>query len=139
MQVFVAEITNRDRVELSVDDKQQLLWKAKGCYQLLKEVDRLRGLQLKKDDFIKLSFPKKDHVSLLLKELKMKLEDSYHPPYTEKELCHCRAVETKKVLSSIMIGGDTCAKVGTLCSAGTSCGNCQPDINASLQFILGDS
>ena len=100
-----------------------------------KEVEKLRKKLSDRDsarEYLK-TLVNKDSNSLLLKELLQKYLGEWQPSYTEKELCHCRAVDTDLVIDSIYLGANDIEKIGKMCSAGTSCGTCQPDSLNLLQ------
>ncbi len=73
---------------------------------------------------------------LLLKELLLKARGEWKLPYTEEELCHCRAVATQKVLEAIAQGAHTPEKVSRWTSASTSCGSCRKDVTSLLDYYL---
>ena len=79
----------------------------------------------------------KDHVSILLRELVLKLQDRFHLPYQDAELCHCRAVPTDVVDRAIIGGCHTPQAVARTTSAGTSCGTCRPDTELLIAYRLG--
>jgi bacterioferritin-associated ferredoxin len=109
---------------------------AVGCLDLLKLAQewrpKLSGL------ISELPPPPKanDHASLLLKELILRIKGQWFLPYQDHELCHCRSVETKKVLDAIYLGAHSASDVSKLTTAGTSCGTCRPDIEALLSYVL---
>lgn len=77
------------------------------------------------------------HVDMLLREAILKAQGRWSFPYGEEELCHCRGVATEKVDEAVIGGCHTVAEVSRQTSAGTSCGTCQPDIEAVIRFRLG--
>lgn len=78
----------------------------------------------------------KDHVSILLRELVLKLQNRFCLPYQEAELCHCRAVPTAVVDRAIVGGCHSTMAVARTTSAGTSCGTCKLDTELLLAFRL---
>lgn len=77
-----------------------------------------------------------DHVSILLRELILKLQNRFQLPYQEAELCHCRAVPTDVVDRAIVGGCHTTNSVARATSAGTSCGTCKPDTDSLISYRL---
>lgn len=65
---------------------------------------------------------------LLMREIVLKLRCEYKAPYSEPELCHCRAVSTETVDQAIIYGADTPERVARQTSAGTGCGTCRGDV-----------
>lgn len=78
-----------------------------------------------------------DHVSILLRELVLRLQDRFELPYTEEELCHCRAIPTAVVDRAIVGGCHSIQAVARTTSAGTSCGTCRPDSEKIIRYRLG--
>lgn len=72
--------------------------------------------------------------ALVLKELILRLQDKWEPPYTAEELCHCRLVPTAKVQEAILLGARENQTVGQMTSAGTGCGTCSKDIDAMISY-----
>lgn len=79
----------------------------------------------------------KDHVSILLRELVLKLQNRFQLPYQEAELCHCRAVPTAVVDRAIVGGCHSTLSVARTTSAGTSCGTCKLDTELLIAYRLG--
>ena len=131
---FVAEIVCRDKIQITEENAELKIF-ARGSLSFLKEVEKLRKKLSDRDsarEYLK-TLVNKDSNSLLLKELLQKYLGECQPSYTEKELCHCRAVDTDLVIDSIYLGANDIEKIGKMCSAGTSCGTCQPDSLNLLQ------
>lgn len=78
-----------------------------------------------------------DHVSILVRELVLRARDQFQLPYTETELCHCRAVPTEVVDRAIISGCHSVQSVARATSAGTSCGTCKPDTESLIAYRLG--
>ncbi len=75
--------------------------------------------------------------AICLREALLKLKGEWNYPYTEEELCHCRAVPTAVVDQAICTGAHTTRQVSERTSASTACGTCRPDVEAILKFRLG--
>jgi bacterioferritin-associated ferredoxin len=134
---FEAKIHNRDFLTLKVQEDSHFSIEARGCLELLRAVAHLKASCNSIKDFKAYWETKssKNHGESLLKELCLKATNSWDLPYKDKELCHCRAVDTDLVVSSIHLGADATDKVGAMCSAGTSCGTCTPDIQSCIEYI----
>jgi bacterioferritin-associated ferredoxin len=80
-----------------------------------------------------------DHSSMLLREAILRAQGTWelNYPYKEDELCHCRAVPTKKVDAAIVGGCLTGAMVSRETSAGTSCGACRTDTDKIISYRKG--
>ena len=107
--------------------------RAIGCPDLLKLVSdyrsRLKGV------LTQVPLPDgQDHAAMLVRECLLRARGEWTPPYTDVELCHCRAVPTAVVDEAIVCGARTVAAVSRKTSAGTSCGTCKTDIEAMLNF-----
>lgn len=76
------------------------------------------------------------HSEILVRELILKCQKKYDFPYSDFELCHCRAVPTQKVDQAIVQGAHTTEAVSRLTSASTACGSCKPDVEKILSFRL---
>jgi bacterioferritin-associated ferredoxin len=77
-----------------------------------------------------------DHSAILMRELLLRARGEWLPPYTEKEICHCRAVSLEKVDHAIVCGAHTAATIARKTSAGTSCGTCRSDTEAMIAYRL---
>lgn len=75
-----------------------------------------------------------EHVQMLLREAALKANDSFQLPYSDVELCHCRAVPTAVVDRAILSGVKSVAGIARMTSAGTSCGTCKPDSESLIKF-----
>ncbi len=135
------EIAGREKLDIRVelDDKMNILSAqliAKGSLQFLEEASAFRA-QLT-GALPDVDLPEgKTTGQLLLKEALLRLRDQWQPPYTEEELCHCRAILTKKVDQAILIGAHDPETVSDRTSASTACGTCRPDVEAMIQYRLG--
>lgn len=74
------------------------------------------------------------HAAMLLRELLLKAQDRWQPPYQDEEICHCRAVPTVKVDAAIISGCHDINSIKRATSASTSCGTCLPDIEGLLHY-----
>ncbi len=77
------------------------------------------------------------HSDMLLRELIQKAAGTWSYPYTEDELCHCRAVPTKKVDESILSGAETVQQVLNKTGAGSACGTCQIHTETLIKYRQG--
>ena len=104
-----------------------------GNNQLLALLKKYRTLL--KGDILKLpdgSAPS----DLCLREVILKAQSKWLMPYTEEELCHCRAVPTAVVDQAICAGAHTTRQVSEQTSASTACGTCRPDVEAMIKYRL---
>ncbi len=74
--------------------------------------------------------------ALMMREALLKIKGQWQNPFTDQELCHCRAVPLAKVEAAIFAGAHTPEKVSRWTSASTSCGTCRPDVEAILKYRL---
>ena len=132
-----AKIHNRDHLNMTIHNDKAYAIEAKGCLDLLRAVKELKENCRSTNEFEKFWETKTNlnHGESLLKELCKKANGSWDLPYKDKELCHCRAVDTDLVVSTIHLGAKLTDKVGKMCSAGTSCGTCTPDIQACIDYL----
>ena len=78
------------------------------------------------------------HSDLLLRELILKARGEWNFPYKEDELCHCRAVTTKRIDQSIIAGAHTMEQIRKATSASTGCGTCWPQIEKIIKYrVIG--
>lgn len=132
----VAKIKHRDEISLTLGDDEKFIWKAQGCLNLLRRVDSFRQKNYGVAAITKILDDLNDsHEDLLIKEVMLKWQDKWNLPYNDKEMCHCRSVDTEEVIDAIQSGADSVEKVGRYCTAGTSCGSCKPDIEATMSFL----
>jgi len=73
---------------------------------------------------------------LILREVILKAQGRWQPPYAQEELCHCRAVLTTTVDQAICSGAHTPRQVSEQTSASTACGTCRPDVEAMISWRL---
>jgi bacterioferritin-associated ferredoxin len=107
-----------------------------GCTELLEQIVAWRPFF--KGPLGQLPLPEgPGHAQVMLRELILKAQGRWNFPYKEEELCHCRAVPTKKVDDAIIGGCHTVDAVKRATSASTSCGTCRPDIENILSYRLG--
>lgn len=145
---MMKQITNKISVKISDQDSLSLEYTddnghmtnvkvvARGCFDLLKQAQALR--QTLNGPISDLKLPSgSDHTSLLARELILRVKGQWLPPYLDDEICHCRAVETRKVIESIYTGARTALAVSQQTTASTSCGTCRPDVEAMLGYIIG--
>jgi bacterioferritin-associated ferredoxin len=130
---LVVEIPGQDLLE--VDTESFTLIRVIACQQLLsllKENKKLHGDSLQ-------AWPlpsQKDHASLFLKEVILRLQNKWQLPYPHAEICHCRAVNTSVVDQAILNGAHTPEKVSRLTSASTACGTCRSDVEKIIAYRL---
>ena len=109
--------------------------RASGCHALL-ELIRKKS-QTEGNDLNKWTLPMGvSHEELLLKEALLKLQGQWQYPYEHEELCHCRAITTKKVDEAILMGAHTPEKVSRQTSASTACGTCRTDVEKIIAYRL---
>ena len=74
--------------------------------------------------------------ALMLREVLLRAQGLWSPPYSNEKLCYCRSVSTQIVESAIRIGAYTTEKISRLTSAGTACGTCVPDTEELIAYFL---
>jgi bacterioferritin-associated ferredoxin len=140
-QTIKVAIEGQDELNLSYEvDGSGELTSAKlsviGCPQMIEMVKQWRPLL--KGPVASIPLPvETDHCGILLRQLILQLQGKWNFPYTDYELCHCRAVPTKKVDDAIVCGAKTVRDVSRKTSAGTACGTCRPDIEKVLKYRRG--
>ena len=77
-----------------------------------------------------------DGYDVLLNEFVLKCQDNYKIPYIHDELCHCRMVQTQKVLSVIKQDAFSVTEIGRVTMAGTGCGSCKKDIEELVNYLV---
>jgi bacterioferritin-associated ferredoxin len=77
-----------------------------------------------------------DGYDVLLNEFILKCQNNYKIPYDHEELCHCRMVQTDKVLNAIKQGLQTVPEISRVTMAGTGCGSCKKDIDDLIKYLL---
>lgn len=132
----VAEIKGRDRLEVTSLEPFQM--KVIGCHHLF---DFLADHKSKYgSNLMKWPMPAgSDHVSLLVRELLLKLNGQWVHVYPHDEVCHCRNVSLETIEQAIFMGAQTPEMVSKWTSASTACGTCRADVEKILQFRLGSS
>lgn len=140
-QVFSAVLAGRDEIHLELELRadgetiSSARVRAIGCPDLLRQCAQLRTSLV--GSIKEIASPSgSSHAAMLAREVLLKARGEWLLPYTEDELCHCRAVSTAKVDAAIVCGAHDVASVSRRTSAGTSCGNCQPDIERLLRYRL---
>jgi bacterioferritin-associated ferredoxin len=106
-----------------------------GCTTLLRRVQELRrSLRGPLKDVV---LPEgSDHAAMLLRETVLKAQGLWNYPYSDEEICHCRAVSTAKVDGAILAGCHSVDAIKSATSASTSCGTCLPDVEKVLRYRL---
>jgi NAD(P)H-nitrite reductase large subunit len=133
----------RDKLQLrlEVDENQQILSSrlvGVGCPEVLNLMQLWRpkltgGLQ-------EIELPDgTSHGVLLLREILLKAQGRWDPPYKDEEICHCRVVATRKVEDAIIAGCHTVDRIKRATNASTSCGTCRPDLESLLAYRLGSA
>lgn len=79
----------------------------------------------------------RDHSSLLLREMILKLRGEWDFPYQHAEICHCRTVQTQTVDQAVIAGAHTPEVITRQTSASTACGTCRTDIQKIIDYRLG--
>jgi bacterioferritin-associated ferredoxin len=116
---------------LSYDSSQKKVT-VTGCDEIVKKVSELVNISPDPRDW---PFQEsKDHVSILINQLKLKVEGKWMLPYEHKELCHCRQVPTQVVEELIILGAHSQPEISQRCRAGTGCGTCRKDIVTLIQY-----
>ena len=122
-------------LEAKVDTSEELLKiSAIGSLKFLKGISEIR-IQAEAKAKIK-TFDGVTPEDIVLNELILKINNEWDFPYKDEELCHCRAVETKKVDRAIVMGAHDPKSVSLCTSASTSCGACKEDVEKILEFRL---
>lgn len=139
-RTLVAGLEGRDHLSLKVRIRagkiESAELRAKGCPALLAAAASWRAKL--HGPVAALPLPEGcDHCGILMRELILKLKESWAFPYNETELCHCRAVPTAVVDASVVMGAATVKQVGRKTSAGTGCGTCQKDIQSVIRYRRG--
>lgn len=107
-----------------------------GCSEFMEMMKEMR-IQFG-NDISKWSFPDgKDHSSLLLKEMILKLRGEWKFPYEHEELCHCRAVSAYIVDQAVIGGAHTPEVVTRQTSASSACGTCRGEVEKIINYRLG--
>lgn len=132
MKAITVSIENQDSITAEIKEGS-IHFIGEGCLDLLTMCKTLNEKKI--TDAFKIELPKgNDHVSMLFRELIAKLKEVWNFPYTEEEICHCRAIPTKVVDEAILNGLHKVEEIGKYCSAGVTCGNCRTDIENILNY-----
>ncbi len=131
----------RDQIKLrvEVDTEGEILsatLRVVGCMELLHLAQALR-LKLS-GRLSAVTLPEGlSHSAILLREALLKAQGKWSFPYSEEELCHCRAVPTSRVDAAVISGCHTVDAVKRATSASSSCGTCRPDVEAVIRHRTG--
>ncbi len=128
---LVVELQGRDRLEVTSLDpfKMQVI----GCESLHQKLNLMK--QSQGSDVSKWTLQTdQNHVSLLINELILKLQNKWNHPYPHEEVCHCRTVSLETVEQAIMNGAQTPEMVSKWTMASTACGTCRIDVEKILKF-----
>lgn len=149
---FEVIFLGRDRAEVTIEfdgDRtsspiRSLAFRASGCSLFLSSLESFRTQVMALDpklrvlegsvDFDGLIPAGQDHVSILIREIVLRARDQFELPYSDVELCHCRAVPTAVVDRAIISGCHSVESVAKMTSAGTSCGTCKPDTESLIAY-----
>ncbi len=130
---LIVEFKGRDRLEIT--SLSPFKMKIIGCEKLHKKLAELKKSE--GSDIAKWKLQnEKDHVSLIINEVILKLQNKWPHPYTHEEVCHCRVVSLETVEQAILNGADTPEMVSKWTMASTACGTCRPDVEKILKFRL---
>jgi bacterioferritin-associated ferredoxin len=135
MKPVTVSIENQDSITAEIKDGA-IYFSGEGCFELLETCKVFNAAKI--SDAFKLALPQGNgHVAMLFRELIQKLKEVWSFPYTEAELCHCRAIPTKVVDEAILNGLHKVEEIGKYCSAGVTCGNCRTDIENIINYRKG--
>lgn len=132
---LIVEIKGRDF--LKVTSLEPFKMEVIGCHQLMEALNQFKKSH---GDNIK-NWPlpvTKDHSSLLIKELILKLNGQWKHVYTDEEVCHCRTISLETIELAIYHGATTAERVTQMTTASSACGTCRPDVEKILKFRLAD-
>lgn len=139
---FEVSLSSRDRLQLSIEvDAEGLIVSSKlsgtGCSEMLELLQSTRP-QLS-GQLSEVPLPSgAGHAAILMRELLLRAKGQWNFPYQEEELCHCRAISTRKVDDAIIGGCHSVDAVKRATSASTSCGTCRWDIESILKCRLAE-
>lgn len=129
-------LKNRDEVYISKKANGRYSFKAVGCTLFLRQLTLFFDL-INKEGLESIEEPQGNgHIDILIREILAKLKGEWNFPCLEEELCHCRKISTSDVDQAIVSGIHKLKGIGEECSAGITCGSCQPDIEKLLSFRL---
>ncbi len=135
---YRAELDARDMIEVEMNEQssQQVKVHIVGCSDFMEMMQKMRrhfGNQVNQ-----WPLPEgKDHSSLLLKEMILKLRGEWNFPYEHEELCHCRSVSAHTVDQAVIAGAHTPEVVSRQTSASTACGTCRPEVEKIINYRTG--
>jgi bacterioferritin-associated ferredoxin len=130
---LIAELKGQDRLE--VLSLQPFQMRVIGCRKMWDQLKRMRdrhGLDVVQWPLLR----ERDHASLLINELILKLRNQWKQPYLHEEVCHCRSVSLETVEQAILNGAQTPEMVSKWTMASTACGTCRPDVEKIIQYRL---
>ena len=132
-------LEGRDQLTLDLETRDGAITHAKltgrGCTEMLTLMQAWRAKL--SGDLKALEIPQgNSHSEILLREILLKAKGEWQFPYEDEELCHCRAISTKKVDAAIIGGCRSVRGIARETSAGTSCGSCRPDTEAIINYRL---
>lgn len=135
------ELEGRDFIEVECDGESAqapgrvLKVNYMGCTEFMDMMQKMR--RHFGSDVAKWPLPEgKDHSSLLLSEMILRLRGEWKFPYQEEELCHCRSIATHSVDQAIIAGAHTPEVVTRQTSASTACGTCKPEVQKIINYRL---
>jgi len=137
MTKIKVELSGRDSIEMNWTANRQVKdFKMMGCAKFLTQFHELKRQH--GNDISQWPLPSAtDHVSILLRELILKVREEWSFPYPHEEICHCRNVSLKFVDETIISGAHTPEEVRRITLASTGCGTCHPQIMKIIEFRLG--
>lgn len=138
-QKLKVELAGRDFIEVELEDENPSAIKRVsflGCSPFMEMMKNMR-LQFG-NDISKWPCPEgKDHSSLLLKEMILKLRGEWKFPYEHEELCHCRSISAHTVDQAVIAGAHTPEVVTRQTSASSACGTCRFEVERIINYRLG--
>ncbi|MFM6928969.1 MAG: bacterioferritin-associated ferredoxin [Bdellovibrio sp.] len=135
------ELDGRDFIEVECEGESSqapgrvLKVNYMGCTEFMEMMQKMR--RHFGPDVAKWPLPEgKDHSSLLLAEMVLRLRGEWNFPYQEEEICHCRSISTHSVDQAIIAGAHTPEVVTRQTSASTACGTCRPEVQKIINYRL---
>lgn len=137
MKTFTARLVNEDEVHMQVDENGNFQgMNVIGCWNFLQLAQTYKTY--KGQSVQSLSLPAgSSYYELLMKEVILRAQGKWNYPYKEKELCHCRMVDTEVVDQNILRGAHTPEQVSRLTTASTACGTCRPTVEDIISYRVG--
>jgi bacterioferritin-associated ferredoxin len=139
-----AELDGRDFIEVDCEDpppsgpqvpgavKKVLMLGCSDFMELIHKMKKNFGL-----DPSKWPLPEgKDHSTLLVREMILKLRGEWQFPYPHSEVCHCRTVSAHQIDQAVIAGAHSTEVVTRLTSASTACGTCRPEVQKIIDYRL---